>query len=375
MFKKLLLISCLFLTAPAFADEAEDKAEFMRLYAEFNELYNEFSDLEKTLGVAVKLKEMAEKLYGKKSNNYAVVTYNLAKLYDEIGDTWEGYNSGTQFNKLRAYFQYGEYFEILADLKKPKDSTYVSQYYDFVQAEILGRHHRSEKKYANRLIRFAEDLGVPENEIADLEFNIALSIIRVADPRDAQNLLQSSHDRNVKLFGENHFKVGENLFWRAKLDMAKRRYKNAEERSQKALHIFENSPELAAHLIQPAHAFLIALYEETKKPELALKHVQALAVERPDTASQNLEPIYKIMPDFPRRMGFRRPDGKITMKFDVDANGKPMNIEVVESDSNIFVEPTVEAITKWRYAPTIRDGKYTETKGIEYSINFSTVRP
>ena len=50
-----LIVVFLSTTTVAFADEADDKAEFTRLYAEFNELYANSEDLDPIIDVAEKL--------------------------------------------------------------------------------------------------------------------------------------------------------------------------------------------------------------------------------------------------------------------------------------------------------------------------------
>jgi hypothetical protein len=370
MLKKILIISALLIT-PAFADQAADKAEFKKLYAEFNDLYASSEEIEPSIVLGKKLYNLAPKAYGKNHKNTAVVTYNLAKLYDDMGNYWIEYTTGKKIYKLRASEYYKEYFNILLKLKEPINESYISQYFSFVIADILGKSSYYTKRYASRLINMAEDFGIPENEIAELEFNIAIAIYSVTDPRDAQKYLKKSYNRNLKTFGENHFKIGQNQFWRAKIDFIKKRYSSAEKRYKKALLIFEDNPNLSEQLIPQTHALLIALYEETNKSELSTKHIQFLAVERSDNFNRKLEPIFKIMPKFVRKPGQYIPSGEIELIFNIDKDGKTKDIKIVKSDHKEFVKPLIESISKWRYAPTIRNGKLVETTDITYSMVFS----
>jgi len=66
--------------------------------------------------------------------------------------------------------------------------------------------------------------------------------------------------------------------------------------------------------------------------------------------------VYQKIPDYPalaRRLG---KEGRVLLKLLIDANGKLLNVEVVEAAGYGFTEAAVAAVQKSTYAPGIRDG-------------------
>ena len=100
---------------PVNADQVADKAEFKKLYAEFSDLFANSEAIEPIIEIAEKLYSLSPLAYGKNSNNTAVVTYNLATLYDEKG------GETNSEDEKRASELYKEYFTILDGQKKPLD--------------------------------------------------------------------------------------------------------------------------------------------------------------------------------------------------------------------------------------------------------------
>ncbi|MGS0535176.1 energy transducer TonB [Pseudoalteromonas sp. SaAl2] len=46
------------------------------------------------------------------------------------------------------------------------------------------------------------------------------------------------------------------------------------------------------------------------------------------------------------------PEGWVELKFDIDKNGDPVNIIVVDSDSgDTFDKEAIRALSKWKYKP------------------------
>lgn len=66
--------------------------------------------------------------------------------------------------------------------------------------------------------------------------------------------------------------------------------------------------------------------------------------------------VYQEIPVYPalaRRLGM---EGRVLLKLLIDANGKLLNVEVIESAGYGFTEASIEAVKKSTYAPGVRDG-------------------
>lgn len=52
-----------------------------------------------------------------------------------------------------------------------------------------------------------------------------------------------------------------------------------------------------------------------------------------------------------------KPQGFVKLSFDIDEQGKPMNINIIESEpKKVFDKAAVNALEKWRYDPKIVNG-------------------
>lgn len=66
--------------------------------------------------------------------------------------------------------------------------------------------------------------------------------------------------------------------------------------------------------------------------------------------------VYQEIPVYPalaRRLGM---EGRVLLKLLIDADGKLLNVEVIESAGYGFTEASIEAVKKSTYAPGVRDG-------------------
>lgn len=58
------------------------------------------------------------------------------------------------------------------------------------------------------------------------------------------------------------------------------------------------------------------------------------------------------------------------MRATVAGNGVLEDIVVVESSSPEFEAPSIEALTRWRYAPFVRNGQPVERRGVQALIRY-----
>jgi TonB family protein len=66
-----------------------------------------------------------------------------------------------------------------------------------------------------------------------------------------------------------------------------------------------------------------------------------------DEFKGDIIPLERIPPIMPRNA---RRSGHVNVVFDVDENGKPFNIRVLNSTETIFEKPSIESVKKWKYA-------------------------
>ena len=67
------------------------------------------------------------------------------------------------------------------------------------------------------------------------------------------------------------------------------------------------------------------------------------------------------MPSSVRRSGWVR------VEFDVRPNGRPENIELVDSSEELFVKPALESVERWLFPPGMPEA---DRKGLRNQITF-----
>ncbi len=83
-----------------------------------------------------------------------------------------------------------------------------------------------------------------------------------------------------------------------------------------------------------------------------------------DVDSQPLVRIAPIMPPPAEK------SGHCNVKFDVSANGQPINIAVIYCSASIFARASSKSVQKWKYKPKIFNGASVIRKGVETQITF-----
>ncbi|MDA9770097.1 tetratricopeptide repeat protein [Emcibacteraceae bacterium] len=292
MLKKILIFSILLMSS-AFADEAADKAEFKKLYAEFNDLYANSEDIKPIIEVATKLYEIAPKTYGRFHMNTAVVTYNLAALYDEAGGTHA--NS----SERKAVELYKKYFKILDRLNTPKDASYLEQYKKFVIAEFNNFNVSSNHKYAENALKLAYSINLSSLEIADFEYLIAYQRFITEEYEKALHDFMKAKDYYIHVYGENNAKVGRSIQYIATINLKNNNFEVAEENYLKAIDIYQKMEPQIYKMTNDAFLGLSSIYLQQKR----FDDIDTLRLHLIETGAyaDDLEylPIVRFNPSYP----------------------------------------------------------------------------
>ncbi|WP_404393928.1 TonB family protein [Pseudoalteromonas phenolica] len=71
---------------------------------------------------------------------------------------------------------------------------------------------------------------------------------------------------------------------------------------------------------------------------------------RSEQQQRPLTPVKVISPQYPAMSKKMQHEGYVTMQFDIDTNGKPINIEIIEQQpQRIFNREAIRAFKQWRY--------------------------
>ncbi|HNP62927.1 MAG TPA: TonB family protein [Woeseiaceae bacterium] len=80
--------------------------------------------------------------------------------------------------------------------------------------------------------------------------------------------------------------------------------------------------------------------------------------------------IVRVSPVYPARALAMGLEGHVVVQFDVDAAGRVMNAEAIESSHSIFEKEAVRAAERFRYKARVVDGVPMTTRGIRNIFTF-----
>ena len=80
-------------------------------------------------------------------------------------------------------------------------------------------------------------------------------------------------------------------------------------------------------------------------------------------------PILRVPPIMPPSA---RTSGWVNVRYDVSDEGRPVNIEVIESSDRVFERPSLKSVAEWGYAPGVDS---PERRDLETTITFQLTSP
>lgn len=90
--------------------------------------------------------------------------------------------------------------------------------------------------------------------------------------------------------------------------------------------------------------------------------------------NRELEPIARVEPTYPPAAFRAGEEGTVLLRVDVDATGKPTNVDVVRrSGSRDLDRAAQQAVLKWKFSPAMRDGKAIASSA-EVPVDFKLTR-
>lgn len=87
-------------------------------------------------------------------------------------------------------------------------------------------------------------------------------------------------------------------------------------------------------------------------------------------ADNSAQPIVKVMPVYPRDAWVNGVEGNVTVEFNVSADGVVENIRVVKATNSLFVNNTLDAISRFRYSPAMKGGEAQASGKLQERFSF-----
>lgn len=89
------------------------------------------------------------------------------------------------------------------------------------------------------------------------------------------------------------------------------------------------------------------------------------------TTDSDLMPKIRIEPQYPREPAMKGIEGFVTLSFDINALGQPVNVQVVEAKPKGYFEKNAKkALRKWKYSPKKENGHFVEVKNHQVTLTF-----
>ncbi|MEM7768408.1 MAG: TonB family protein [Pseudomonadota bacterium] len=103
--------------------------------------------------------------------------------------------------------------------------------------------------------------------------------------------------------------------------------------------------------------------------ELNFDRLSSLAVDPVAINDRDAQPIRPPVPTYPQRAAERGTEGSCDVRFDVNTQGKPFNIEADCTD-NVFKRAAERAVSRVEFAPKIVRGAAVERANVVYPLVF-----
>jgi periplasmic protein TonB len=75
-------------------------------------------------------------------------------------------------------------------------------------------------------------------------------------------------------------------------------------------------------------------------------------------------PVRTVSPQYPGDMQRQGIAGVVTLRCTIDEHGDVSNAVVVKSSADIFAQPAIEALQRWKFKPAKLDGKPVSTQAL-----------
>jgi TonB family protein len=353
-----LMLLCFSNWASASNENNDITEAFKEAYASY-EAFAEKNEFRQALPAAKNALELGEELFGEDHENVAALTYNYGSNLLEVRD-----DQAKNVLKL-AVKRYEKVYG--------KDSPeLIPPLMDLGNAAARPNDSSGQQKYFNRALKLAErEYGKDSIRYAKLSIKAGIGILDRSQTRDAEKYLQSGYEVLSLEEGETSQDLGLAAFYLGKLQLASKNYSVSEGYFITALSVFQADEGKGTHPAELlAHAFLVQVYEELDKSDLATEHCLAIGRMTPYGSQQDYLPLYKSV-IFPVRAQRQGKEGQVLIEFTVDASGFVREPRVIDLKGfDYFGQAALDSVVQWRYAPRFVDGKPTVTENVKHIVTF-----
>lgn len=81
-------------------------------------------------------------------------------------------------------------------------------------------------------------------------------------------------------------------------------------------------------------------------------------------------PLVRVEPQYPPQARQRKLEGWVQVRFTISTAGSVEGASVVKSSHALFERPALQAVSKWKYQPLMKEGKPAEAPGQQVLLRF-----
>ncbi len=226
------------------------------------------------------------------------------------------------------------------------------------------------RQYKRALSLSKQHHGRDSVEYAALALRAGIKILELSKTQSGKIYLRYAREIYSAELGEDSQKAGLAAFYLGKTEMAARNFKTATSHFLTALQGFDSGDADDKKYELTARAFLVKAYEQRGMSDEATEHCVAIGADSMMSPDQDYQPLFRMVPVYPRDMRSSRTEGFVDIRFTVDENGFVKNPVVVQSTNESFEQAALDAIQRFRYAPRFEDGKAVAVDGVKTRAGF-----
>ncbi|TVZ41565.1 TonB family protein [Alteromonadaceae bacterium 2753L.S.0a.02] len=368
-FITLLLAGSLMASSLVYGNDeaAQAKSKFKAAYKKYKECVAA-QDVQCTAEQAELAFKQGVKVIPLDSKNAAALLYNYGLAV--LNDTTRGPKRSVEAYKLL------EQALPLNEKHFGKDSPQVlALLTDLTSAQVYEKDsEKNKKRYWQQAVELSEKINGDasiEHAMVLMETGSVMMNSHGYDIYFAKRYLNDAYDIFRKELGDTHPYTGFVAFNLGKYKMAQGKNRSATDYFEQALVAFEGDDGYRNRYSLTAHGFLVQTYESLGKSDEATEHCLAIGKSQPPVANDEYYPLFKQAPAYPEAAARSKQEGTVIYEYTVTEQGFTKDHKLIEwTGSKLFVEPSLEAVKKFRYAPQFVDGKPVPVQGVRNRFNF-----
>lgn len=207
--------------------------------------------------------------------------------------------------------------------------------------------------------------------VATLSLHAGIALTESADFAQARRYLHSSYAIHRDRVGTADRNAALASFYLGQTWLAEDEWAAAIPHLKAALKGFELSAEADRQYALDTHVSLVVAYENLGRSDAATEHCLAVGKSLPEVYASGFRPLFEPVPEYPAEALSSSSQATITVEFQVDERGFVRNLEAIDvQGDNIFVEPALDAASRFRFAPRFVDGRPVAAEHVQARLSF-----